>query len=263
MARAKSILVWLALIASLALPVYFVAAAFGVKFGLLDWRVGFGLLTFRLGPQLLMGAAALAALALLAALIVPPRLGRRLALLALLIPGLGLGYAAYVREQASAIPPIHDISTDWQDPPAFSEAVRAARAATPDVNGLDYAAKRVPDNPRFGPAAGRLSVELQREAYPDLAPIRLSRDQGAAFEAARTAAERLGWRIVRADGRAGVIEAEAETFWFGFIDDVAIRVRPTDDGAVIDVRSVSRVGVSDLGANARRIRAFRAELQGA
>lgn len=260
MARLRDAVVWLAVAIAVLVPVWFLTAALGTKFGLLDWRVGFGLMTFRLGPQILMGAAGLAALALLLAFVVPPAKGRRIALAALLVPALGLAYGAYVRERASEVPPIHDISTDTADPPGFSEAVTQARAAVPGVNGLDLAEKRVPDAARFGAAAGRLSIDLQRQAYPDLAPIALNRDQGAAFEAARAAAERLGWRIVRADAAAGEIEAEVESFWFGFIDDVAIRVRPTDDGAVVDVRSVSRVGVSDLGANAQRIRAFRAEL---
>ena len=99
----------------------------------------------------------------------------------------------------------------------------------------------------------------QREAYPDLAPVDYPIAPEAAFETALAVAQDMGWDVVAADQAAGRIEASDRTFWFGFVDDVVIRVRPTDAGSRVDVRSVSRVGVSDVGKTAR-IRAYRAEL---
>ena len=100
----------------------------------------------------------------------------------------------------------------------------------------------------------------QREAYPDIVPADYPVDTQAAFEAAVAAARDLGWTVVAMDEAGGRIEAIDRTFWFGFADDVVIRIRPTDAGSRIDVRSVSRVGVSDVGANAARIRDFLAQL---
>lgn len=241
-----------ALVAALLTPVYFLVAALGAKFGLFDWRVGFGLMTYRWGTFVLMGAGALALIGLVLSLAVKPRRGAVSALVALAIPLAGVGYGLYVRSLAQAVPPIHDISTDLADPPAFSQQVVEARAAVPDGNDLDLLAKRTGN--------GRAFIELQREAYPDIAHIVTSLDRTRAFEAALALAREQGWRIGRADAQAGVIEATSESFWFGFVDDIAIRVRDEGSGARIDMRSVSRVGRSDLGANAARMRPYLAEL---
>ncbi len=87
-------------------------------------------------------------------------------------------------------------------------------------------------------------------------PIRTDMRPEAAFEHALETARAMGWEIVASDARAGRIEATATTFWYGFKDDVVIRVRPMATGSRVDLRSVSRVGQSDLGKNAARIRAF-------
>jgi hypothetical protein len=137
------------------------------------------------------------------------------------------------------LPRIHDISTDTENPPPFV-AVLKERAGAP--NAADYG----------GPAVAK----LQRAAYPDLKPLYVGMPPPAAFEAALTSARELGWKIVDADSAAGRIEASDRTFWFGFIDDVVIRITAAAVGARIDVRSKSRVGKSDLGANARRVRKF-------
>lgn len=263
MAKVRGAWVRLALAASLLLPVWFLVGALGTKFGLLDWRVGFGLMTFQLGPLLMMGALGLAVIGLLLALLVPPRSGVLLALVALLIPAAGLGYGAWVRTQVQDIPPIHDASTDLVDPPAFSAAVVAERAKVPDGNGLDLLTATLPA--RAGPLAGKSVVELHRAAYGDLKSLATDLPAADAFDVALDAAEaQPGWTVDRSDVAAGVIEARATSFWYGFTDDIAIRVRalPDNSGAVVDVRSVSRVGLSDLGANAKRIRAYLATLNG-
>ncbi|MBP6053313.1 MAG: DUF1499 domain-containing protein, partial [Pseudomonadales bacterium] len=98
----------------------------------------------------------------------------------------------------------------------------------------------------------------QRAGYPELRTIESVLAPAAAFAKALATARSLGWEIHATDAQRGLLEASETTFWFGFIDDIAIRVRPYNDGSRIDLRSVSRVGRGDLGANAKRIRRFSA-----
>jgi uncharacterized protein (DUF1499 family) len=104
-------------------------------------------------------------------------------------------------------------------------------------------------------------TEEQRRAYPDIQPLRLAVAPNIAFERAKGAIEEAGWQIVREDPSAGRIEALATTFWFGFKDDVVIRVAADGPGSRVDVRSKSRVGKGDLGTNAQRIRSYQKRLQ--
>jgi uncharacterized protein (DUF1499 family) len=104
-------------------------------------------------------------------------------------------------------------------------------------------------------------TELQRNGYPDIQPLRLPVAPNIAFERAKGAVEEMGWQIVREDPSAGRLEAVATTFWFGFKDDVVIRVTAEGAGSRIDVRSKSRVGKGDLGTNAQRIRAYQERLK--
>jgi uncharacterized protein (DUF1499 family) len=103
--------------------------------------------------------------------------------------------------------------------------------------------------------------DAQRKAYPDIQPLRLPVAPNIAFERAKGAIEEAGWQIVREDPSAGRIEAVATTFWFGFKDDVVIRIAAEGPGSRVDVRSKSRVGKGDLGTNAQRIRAYQKRLQ--
>lgn len=139
---------------------------------------------------------------------------------------------------ARGTPPIHDISTDLENPPAF-EAVALLRADAP--NGLE----RTP-----------LLSEEQRKAYPDLAPVTLPGSPEQIFDRALAIAQDLEWRIVTADKAAGRIEATDTTRWFGFEDDVVVRLTSWGSGTRVDVRSVSRMGGGDAGTNARRIREY-------
>ena len=241
-----------ALIVSLLLPVYFLVAALGTRFGLFDWTFGFGVLAVVWGTKVLFAAAAFAFLALLLAWFTPPRHGVGLALLALVIPAAALGYGFYVRSQAQQNP-IHDISTDLVDPPSFTGAVSAARARVTHANDLDLLNKRLPD--------GRAYADVQREIYPDMASIPTGLDQARAFDIALTLAGEQPWWVGAVSQPSGTIEATTRSFWFGFTDDIAIRVRADGSGARVDMRSTSRVGRSDLGANATRMRAYLSELR--
>lgn len=258
MGQVRDWVVRIALAASLALIAYFMIAALGVRFGLWGVALGLGTLTIRIGPLLAFGALALGAIAVLAALLVRPRRGAALALAALLVPAALVGGLLQFRSSAQAVPPIHDISTDLADPPAFSAEVRQAREAMA-ANSLDLLTKRVPNlNGRFGAAEGQLSIDLQRQAYGDVLPISVPLAPAQAQQRAQAIAKQLGWQVTRLVPSSGGLEAQVRSFWFGFVDDIAVRIRPgaTGEESVVDIRSVSRVGVSDLGANAKRVRAF-------
>ena len=140
--------------------------------------------------------------------------------------------------------PIHDVTTDFEDPPRF-EAVRPLRADAP--NPADY--------------AGEETASVQREIYPDLGPLETGDSPATAFEAALAAAREQGWQIVAADEDELRIEATDTTFWYGFEDDVVVRIESLAGGSRIDVRSKSRIGRSDLGKNADRIRSYLEDLE--
>lgn len=144
---------------------------------------------------------------------------------------------------ARSLPPIHDVTTDLENPPTF-EAVVPLRADAP--NRLDRPAEL---------------AQQQKQGYPDLAPITLPIPADQAYDRALAAAQDAGWRIVTADRGSGRIEATDTTRWFGFEDDVVVRLTPWGAGTRVDVRSVSRVGRGDVGTNARRIRRYLDMLQ--
>lgn len=99
---------------------------------------------------------------------------------------------------------------------------------------------------------------LQLKGYPDIRPLIVDAPPGGAFVTAKAAAQEMGWEVTREDPQAGTLSAVATTFWFGFKDDIEIRVTPHANGSRIDLRSKSRVGKGDAGANAKRIRAYMA-----
>jgi uncharacterized protein (DUF1499 family) len=147
-----------------------------------------------------------------------------------------------------SLPFIHDISTDTQDPPGFTSVIMELRGE--GSNPVNYVGKT------FGRDAKLVSVE-QVKAYPDVRTIVLSESPEIAFEKAIVAVTSLGWKLQSQSDATGIIEATDTSFWFGFKDDVVIRIRASEaGGSLIDVRSISRVGGSDIGANAARIRKF-------
>lgn len=212
----------------------------GVRADLWPFRTGFTLL--RVAAWTGLAAAALAVV-----MVWPQRADRRAVLGLVTAAAIGTLVAFVPWSQlrtARALPMIHDISTDLDDPPAFV-AARPLRAGAP--NPAEY--------------AGAETAAAQRRAYPLIAPLQLRADPATAFSRARTLISRRGWALVAADSAGGRLEATATTFWFGFKDDIVLRLRPSADGGTrVDMRSKSRIGKSDVGANARRIAAFLAEL---
>jgi uncharacterized protein (DUF1499 family) len=173
-----------------------------------------------------------------------PRVGFLRAFVGIVVSVFVVGVPLYLLQMAQRVPPIHDITTDTENPPAF-EAVLPLRADAP--------------NPPAYPGAE--VAAQQRAAYPDIAPLTTEMGPELAFRHALASAREMGWRIVASDPAEGRIEAVDRTPWFGFLDDVVVRVRPEGDGSRIDVRSKSRIGVSDLGTNAERVRLYLDQLQ--
>ncbi len=136
------------------------------------------------------------------------------------------------------VPPIHDITTDVENPPLFSELMRHRGMGQ---NSLEIKPE---------------AIKLQQGFYKDIQPLMLTTNIDESFAAAHKAALAMGWQIIRADTEAGEIEATATTRLIGFKDDVVIRLTASDQATRVDMRSVSRVGISDLGTNAARIRAY-------
>jgi uncharacterized protein (DUF1499 family) len=161
----------------------------------------------------------------------------------LIIGALVFGVPSYLVNEGRKLPPIHDITTDTDDPPAFV-AVLPLRKNAP--NPAQY--------------AGAELAAQQKQGYPGLAPLVLPIPPRATFDLALDIARRAGWEIVAAVPEDNRIEATATTDWFGFKDDIVIRIKPAGTGSRVDMRSVSRVGRSDLGTNARRIRDFLRQL---
>lgn len=255
MAALRNFLVRGALAVALLLPIYFLLAALATRFGLVDWRVGFVTLTLGGGLIMVLVTVVAALVGLVLALTVKPRQGWQRALIALAIPVVGVGAVLGMtlgRSGATAL--IHDIVTDPAAPLVLSPRVMADRARVPGVNPVEV-------DPRLGRDGSGGSVrEVQRTVYPDIRPILLGKPAPAAFEQALATARSLGWSVEYSDAASGRIEATVQSFWYGFIDDIAVQVAPAAAGARIDLRSISRVGEGDIGANAARIRAFREAL---
>jgi len=253
----RHLVIGLAATAAIGVPLWFLITAFGGKFGLWTPLEAFRHVAGN-ASTVLPAAAILGAVALVLAIVYrlvfgranAPGAGGYVAGVAAIAVGVGgILYAQSVREMAGEIPPIHDISTDTANPPAFSAAMVERREVDGATNSVDYASK-------VDPRSERPLPEVQAEAYPDIQPIEVAVEPALAYRAALGAAREMGWRVTTASDEAMMFEGTAETFWFGFKDDVVVRVTETEGGSRIDARSVSRVGVSDLGANAARLEAF-------
>jgi len=217
-------------------------AGFGSRLGLWNFRTGFDILRYA-------AYGGIVAVPLAAAGVV---FGgkKRLKRLAVALPGVAVGLAVIVTLgnmwiKARTLPPIHDITTDINNPPQFAALLPLRAGATnPAVyGGAEVAIK-------------------QLQAYPDIKPLVLNVPADQAYDQALASARRMGWDIVSDDKKDLRMEATDTTFWFGFTDDIVVRVTPAGQRSIIDIRSESRVGRSDLGKNAERIREFLARLHG-
>jgi uncharacterized protein (DUF1499 family) len=215
----------------------------GYQLGLWHFRSGFMIIRWAF-----WGAAAAIVVAGAGLLIPAQRTG-----LALTLGAIGLVVAAvtvYIpwswKQTLDSLPYIHDIATDLDNPPAFV-AVKALRKE--GDHPVEY------DGPEV--------AEQQRKAYPDLAPLVTTQPPDTVFDAAKAALAKMGLEMVDANAQEGRIEATYTSLFYGFKDDVVVRIARAPEGTRVDARSKSRVGRSDLGQNARRIRTFLTELRAA
>jgi len=234
--KALRALPWVAALVAAAIA----ASGYGARYGAWDFSTGFSILRYATYAGLAVAAIALVALC------IPRTRARNAGVLAVafVVAAASAALPLYWLQQARTLPPINDITTDLDDPPEFA-AIAPLRA-------------NAPVSAAYG---GKATADAQRSGYPDIGPVDLAQTPAAAFDRALSVARAMGWTIVASDARTGRIEATATTAWFGFRDDVVIRVTPRGSGSRVDVRSHSRVGRGDLGANARRVRDFSARLR--
>ena len=216
------------------------AAGLGTRWGLWHFKTGFLVLTWA------AYGALLAAVLGLIALFVNRSSGKVVlfAVASIVLAMLVAGIPWQMKQRAQRVPKIHDITTDTNSPPLFVAILPLRRDA---ANPPEY--------------EGEAVAAQQLKAYPDIRPLTLTVPPDAAFVKALRAARELGWEIVDSRPEQGRIEATDTTLWFGFKDDIVVRVTASESGSRIDVRSVSRVGKSDVGANATRIRNYLSRIQ--
>ena len=204
-----------------------------------------------LGASLVL--ACLAGLLAATAAVVIWRTGRRgagIASVGFVLALALLAYPAFMSWRALALPAINDISTDLETPPSFLRSVKA----------LEARGGRTP------PESSPQTREAQQRAYPRIQPILVDLEANEAYQLALEAAKARGWRIVDAIApsvreRVGHIDASDRSLFLGFVDDIAIRVKPLANQTRIDIRSRSRVWRHDFGANAARVQKYAAEVQ--
>lgn len=164
-------------------------------------------------------------------------------IMALLLSTIAIAIPLSMLNKGKSVPPIHDISTDLVNPPEFV-AIAPLRADAP--NPVEYAGVEV--------------ATQQRAAYPELQTLNYTQSKSELVEATKQVIDHLGWQLVNIDADQGIVEATDRTMWFGFKDDVIVRITDNGSKRLVDIRSKSRVGGSDLGKNAERIHDFTEEL---
>ena len=167
-------------------------------------------------------------------------------ILAIVLGGIAWGIPYLWLKKAESVPPIHDITTDTRNPPQFLPDVVALRSAAHASNSTVYGGARV--------------AALQRKAYPDIRPMLFGLPAAQVFSGALRGVKAMGWKLDSEYPSLGIIEASSTTLWFGFTDDIVIRIEPLSVGSRLDIRSESRIGGSDIGRNAARILRFQAVL---
>lgn len=263
---------------------WFAAAALGTKFGLWSWQFGLGKMTMGWGPVVGLGALGISGVSLIISLLKAPRKKAFiLSLAAVLVSGGLMGRLAALGAQAAALPPIHDVQTDWSNPIMFSDELMKVRADDGALNPVDAApvidlggpSKRWPGFHGKSVAEAQEMTEQdpakagnddKEKLYPPINTLKINKPKAEVLAAVKSLVEMRGWEIVTEDtggeNETGVIEATETTGWFGFKDDVAVHVLSGPDGSsIVDMRSVSRVGLSDLGANAKRVGNFMTDLR--
>jgi uncharacterized protein (DUF1499 family) len=217
------------------------ASGWGTRWGLWHFKTGFTLLTWAAYGALIAGLLGLIALVVNRSSAKAVFFAVASIVLAIVVAGIPW----QMKQRAQHVPMIHDITTDTENPPSFVAILPLRQDAS---NPSEYGGKAV--------------AAQQLKAYPDVRPLTLPVPPDVAFAKALRAARDAGWDVVESRPDQGRIEATDTTLWFGFKDDIVVRVSAGDGGSRIDVRSVSRVGKSDVGTNATRIRHYLSRIQG-
>jgi hypothetical protein len=234
----RSPLASLAFWSVLSLVLVSVSAGFGVRYEFWDFRFGFRILRICFFGGIVTGVTGLVG----SWICFPLRSDRRgftLSLTAVLLSGLVVGVPLKWKIHAEEAPAVHDVTTDSANPPQFRVVDRYRQS---EHNDLEYGGDR--------------ERGLQEKHYPELQTTVVARSLDSCMHRALEMGRRFDWKVHRANWEDGWIEATDTTFWFGFKDDVVIRLRKDDEKCQVDLRSVSRVGKGDAGTNARRIRRF-------
>ncbi len=229
-----------------------VIASFGSGFGF--WEFGTGFTGLRYSFFLAAGALIFGIIFIFWDRYKNKKIGWSLRIIGMVLALFYVGWMLNIIVTARSLPAIHDISTDLADPPQFQTlSVRE--------DNLD----NIPDGDEMqGLTPLQRWTRLHQEAYPNIRSVRIDMKVADVIAKAERLAEARGWDVALSVPEQGKLEATETTAIFAFKDDVVIRARPTQDGnaSIIDMRSISRVGQSDLGANAQRIEAFLADLSG-
>ncbi len=265
-----------ALCASIFSVLWLAVAALGTKWGFWSWQVGLSQMTFQIAPMIIILALGTSVVALTLALWKSPRFQPALVSLAAGLIALALlGRMGAQRDLAYSLPPIHDVQTNWDDPIQFSELLLESRAAQGETNPVLDA----PVIPEAAGAAwpdmgGKLVSQAQEEAeskeagkgtvYPKMETLYFDAQPSEVAGVAEQIMRKKGWDLVSSaseDAAAVQLEATATSGWFGFKDDIAVRIRAANGATEVDIRSTSRVGLSDLGANSTRVYGLMIELE--
>lgn len=209
------------------------------------WHFSAGFVQLRWSVYIAIGSIVCAAVGITAIMSSNAKKGMVLAIISVVFAAPVIIVPVQWKRTASVVPPIHDITTDTVNPPQFNELVSLRGD---DANSLEYEGKTI--------------AELQIQAYPEVKPLILEKSQVNTFDLALAVARDMRWEVVSANVQDRRIEAIHTTFWFGFKDDIVVRISASNTGgSKVDVRSVSRVGRSDLGTNARRIERYLQAIQ--
>jgi len=230
-----TLLAWLSVIALVASALLMAGAGPAYRWELISLGDAFNLM--RNGVYAATAAVAISVLLLLIS-VFTRRIGAGVVAIFVIATTAALLYMPWQQwQRAQQAPVIHDITTDTQNPPDFV-ALRDAREAAP--NEVDY--------------PGEATARQQQNAYPNVQPLQVTAPKATVLAAAQAEVEASSWQIAAITG--DTIEATATTRWFGFEDDVVIRLTERQNGVQVDMRSASRLGASDVGTNARRIETF-------
>lgn len=226
---------------SLAAALVFLLSGYGYQWNI--WSLGLAFTLLRYSAYAAMG---LAVVSLLSVWFLRKKKARAVgyAVISLLLTGVIAGTAYYWQSRAQSVPPIHDITTDLDNPPEFVAMVRLRADA--------------PNPPEY---AGEETRDAQVEAYPEVQPVYFDADLQDVMDNAVMLILQRNWNLVAINRNQGRIEATEKLAWFGFKDDVVLRFTKTEEGKTrVDMRSKSRIGRGDVGVNAKRITRFLNEL---